>query len=61
MEARANLDMRLVFAAIAWLILIGFVFYFGVELLERLAVRGRKHRTACRNKRWSLKKVEKCK
>lgn len=40
-EARANLDMVLVFAAIFWLIVMGFVFFFAVELAERVFVRGR--------------------
>jgi ABC-type nitrate/sulfonate/bicarbonate transport system permease component len=30
-----------VFAAILWLIAIGFLFYFAVELAERLVIRGR--------------------
>jgi len=40
-EARANLDMVLVFAAIFWLILMGFIFFFAVELAERVLVKGR--------------------
>ena len=39
--ARGNLDTLTVFAAILWLIAIGFLFYFAVELAERLVVRGR--------------------
>jgi NitT/TauT family transport system permease protein len=41
-DARANLDMVLVFAAITWLIALGFVFYFAVELAERIFVKGRR-------------------
>jgi NitT/TauT family transport system permease protein len=41
-DARSNLDMVLVFAAIAWLIALGFVFYFAVELAERIFVKGRR-------------------
>jgi NitT/TauT family transport system permease protein len=44
-DARANLDMVLVFAAILWLIALGFVFYVAVELAERLFVqKTRRHR-----------------
>lgn len=41
-DARANLDMVLVFAAITWLIGLGFVFYFAVEIAERFFVKGRR-------------------
>lgn len=40
-EARASLNMVLVFAAILWLIAIGFIFYFAVEYAERIFVKGR--------------------
>lgn len=40
-EARASLNMVLVFAAIIWLIAIGFIFYFAVELAEKIFVKGR--------------------
>lgn len=40
-EARASLNMVLVFAAIIWLIAIGFIFYFAVEYAERIFVKGR--------------------
>lgn len=40
-DARSNLDMVMVFAAIIWLIAIGFIFYFAVEYAERLFVKGR--------------------
>jgi NitT/TauT family transport system permease protein len=43
-DARANLDMVLVFAAITWLIVLGFVFYFAVEIAERIFVKGRRSR-----------------
>ncbi|HEY7243141.1 MAG TPA: ABC transporter permease [Xanthobacteraceae bacterium] len=39
--ARGNLDTVTVFAAILWLIAIGFLFYFAVELAERFCLRGR--------------------
>ena len=39
--ARGNLDTVTVFAAILWLIAIGFLFYFAVEVAERLCIRGR--------------------
>ena len=39
--ARGNLDTVTVFAAILWLIAIGFVFYFAVEVAERFSIRGR--------------------
>jgi NitT/TauT family transport system permease protein len=40
-DARANLDMVMVFAAIFWLIALGFLFYFAVEYAERIFVKGR--------------------
>jgi NitT/TauT family transport system permease protein len=40
-EARANLAMVTVFAAITWLIVMGFVFYYAVEFAERLLLKGR--------------------
>jgi len=40
-EARASLNMVLVFAAIIWLIAIGFIFYFAVEMAEKIFVKGR--------------------
>jgi NitT/TauT family transport system permease protein len=43
--ARGNLDTLTVFAAILWLIALGFLFYFAVELAERLCVRGRARRS----------------
>lgn len=39
--ARGNLDTVTVFAAILWLIAIGFLFYFAVEMAERICIRGR--------------------
>jgi NitT/TauT family transport system permease protein len=39
--ARGNLDTVTVFAAIIWLIVIGFFFYFAVEMAEWLCIRGR--------------------
>jgi NitT/TauT family transport system permease protein len=39
--ARGNLDTVTVFAAILWLIAIGFLFYFAVEVAERVCIRGR--------------------
>jgi NitT/TauT family transport system permease protein len=39
--ARGNLDTVTVFAAILWLIAIGFLFYFAVEMAERFCIRGR--------------------
>ena len=43
-DARSNLDMVLVFAAITWLMVLGFVFYFAVEIAERIFVKGRRSR-----------------
>jgi NitT/TauT family transport system permease protein len=43
-DARANLDMVMVFAAIIWLIALGFMFYYVVEFAERLFVKGKSHR-----------------
>lgn len=40
-EARANLAMVTVFAAITWLIAMGFAFYYVVELAERALLKGR--------------------
>jgi NitT/TauT family transport system permease protein len=42
--ARGNLDTVTVFAAILWLIVVGFLFYFAVEAAEWLCVRGRARR-----------------
>jgi NitT/TauT family transport system permease protein len=39
--ARGNLDTVTVFAAILWLIVIGFLFYFAVEIAEWFCIRGR--------------------
>jgi NitT/TauT family transport system permease protein len=39
--ARGNLDTVTVFAAILWLIVVGFLFYFAVEAAEWFCVRGR--------------------
>ena len=39
--ARGNLDTVTVFAAILWLIAVGFVFYFAVGAAERFFIRGR--------------------
>ena len=39
--ARGNLDTVTVLAAILWLIAIGFLFYFAVEMAEWLCIRGR--------------------
>jgi NitT/TauT family transport system permease protein len=39
--ARGNLDTLTVFAAILWLIAMGFLFYFAVEVAERLCIKGR--------------------
>ncbi len=39
--ARGNLDTVTVFAAILWLIVIGFLFYFAVEMAEWFCIRGR--------------------
>jgi NitT/TauT family transport system permease protein len=39
--ARGNLDTVTVFAAILWLIAVGFLFYFAVEMAEWLCIRGR--------------------
>ena len=44
--ARGNLDTVTVFAAILWLIAIGFLFYFAVEIAERIWIKGRGSRTA---------------
>jgi NitT/TauT family transport system permease protein len=43
-DARANLDMVMVFAAIIWLIVLGFLFYYVVEFAERIFVKGKSHR-----------------
>lgn len=43
-DARANLDMVMVFAAIIWLIVLGFLFYYIVEFAERFLVKGKSHR-----------------
>jgi NitT/TauT family transport system permease protein len=43
--ARGNLDTLTVFAAILWLIALGFLFYFAVELAERLCIKGRARRS----------------
>ncbi len=40
-EARANLNMVTVFAAITWLIVMGFAFYYIVEFAERGLLKGR--------------------
>lgn len=40
-EARANLATVTVFAAITWLIAMGFAFYYIVELAERIVLKGR--------------------
>lgn len=42
-EARGSLNMPMVFATIAWLIAIGFAFFYAVEIAERLLVRNRTH------------------
>jgi NitT/TauT family transport system permease protein len=42
--ARGNLDTVTVFAAIVWLVAIGFLFYFAVDLAERRFVRGVEHK-----------------
>ena len=39
--ARGNLDTLTVFATIGWLVVIGFLFYYAVELLERFVLRHR--------------------
>lgn len=44
--ARGNLDTLTVFAVIAWLVVIGFFFYYAVEFLERLVLRNRAHHRA---------------
>ncbi len=44
--ARGNLDTLTVFAVIGWLVVIGFVFYYAVELLERIVLRNRAHHRA---------------
>jgi NitT/TauT family transport system permease protein len=41
--ARGNLDIVTVFAAIVWLVVIGFIFYFAVDFAERYFVRGVNH------------------
>lgn len=41
--ARGNLDTLTVFAVIGWLVVIGFIFYYAVELLEKLVLRNRAH------------------
>ena len=41
MLARGNLDMLTVFASLMWLVIIGFVFYYAVELSERFVLRNR--------------------
>lgn len=41
MLARGNLDMLTVFASLMWLVIIGFVFYYAVELTERFVLRNR--------------------
>jgi NitT/TauT family transport system permease protein len=43
-EARANLAMVTVFAAITWLIVMGFAFYYVVEVAERMFLKGRSRR-----------------
>jgi NitT/TauT family transport system permease protein len=40
-EARANLATVRVFAAITWLIAMGFAFYYMVEFAERAVLKGR--------------------
>ena len=42
MLARGNLDMLTVFASLMWLVIIGFVFYYAVELTERFVLRNRR-------------------
>ena len=42
--ARGNLDIVTVFAAIVWLVVIGFIFYFAVDFAERYFVRGVEHK-----------------
>lgn len=44
--ARGNLDTLTVFAVIGWLVVIGFLFYYAVELLEKLVLRNRAHHRA---------------
>lgn len=39
--ARGNLDTLTVFATIGWLVVIGFVFYYAVEFLEKFVLRNR--------------------
>jgi NitT/TauT family transport system permease protein len=41
--ARGNLDTLTVFAVIGWLVVIGFFFYYLVELLEKVVLRNRAH------------------
>lgn len=38
--ARGNLDTLTVFASIMWLVVIGFIYYFAVEIAESLLVKG---------------------
>lgn len=42
--ARGNLDTVTVFAVITWLVAIGFLYYFAVEIAEMLLVKGRSKR-----------------
>jgi NitT/TauT family transport system permease protein len=42
-EARGTLNMVTVFASITWLVLLGFAFYYIVEGLERVLMKGRRH------------------
>ena len=41
MLARGNLDSPTVFASLMWLVIIGFVSYYSVELTERIVLRNR--------------------
>ncbi len=52
--ARGNLDTVTVFAAILWLIVIGFMFYFAVEVAERCQHPGARSRPQPRARRGSL-------
>lgn len=45
-EARGTLNMVTVFASITWLVLLGFAFYYLVEGLERVLMKGRRHGAA---------------
>jgi len=45
-EARGTLNMVTVFASITWLVLLGFAFYYIVEGLERVLMKGRRHGAA---------------